>query len=189
VIGDLQVAGYDFRMPRTIEFPLPIKADKLTRVIRIRGVDVYVHWTVFVIWAVLLFNAVSKPILCLVALSCYTGVILIHECGHMIAAQRLHTQVYSIELYPIFGFCRFEVPWSRFAYCVIAWGGVLAQAIIAIPVTAWLVGVGYSSLEPVNAAMVLLGPFSLFVAATNLLPVGKLDGVVAWGLLPELFRR
>jgi hypothetical protein len=176
-------------MPRTVELPLPIKVDRLTRIVRIRGVDVYVHWTLIVIWAVILLNASSKPVLALVGLCCYTGVILIHECGHLVAAQRLHCTVFSIELYPIFGVCRFQVPWSRFDHCVIAWGGVLAQAVVAIPVTAWLITVGYSSLQPVNATLVLLGPFSLLVAATNLVPTGNRDGIVAWGLLPELFSR
>jgi hypothetical protein len=176
-------------MPRNLEFPLPIKVDKLTRILRIRGVDVYVHWTLIVIWAVLLFNAISKPLLCLVALFCYTGVILIHECGHLIAAQKLHTTVYSIELYPICGVCRFAAPWSRLDHCVIAWGGVAAQAVVAIPAILWLSIFGYSNLQPINAAIVLLGPFSLFIAAMNLLPTGNLDGKVAWGLLPALIHR
>ena len=176
-------------MPRNIEFPLPIKLDKLTRIVRIRGVDVCLHWTLIVIWAVILLNAIHAPLLSLVGLCCYTAVLLIHECGHLIAAQKLNCQVYSIELYPNFGICRFEVPWSRFEHCVIAWGGVIAQAIVAIPFVIWLAIFGYSSFQPSNAAMVLLGIFSLFVAAFNLLPIGHLDGAVAWGLLPALFRR
>jgi membrane-associated protease RseP (regulator of RpoE activity) len=60
---------------------------------------------------------------------------------------------------------------------------------VAIPAVAWLAIFGYSALQPINAAIVLLGPFSLFIAAMNLMPTGNLDGKVAWGLLPELIHR
>ena len=149
----------------------------------------YLHWTVLVVWAVILLNAISNPVLSLVGLFCYTGVLLIHEWGHLIAAQRLNCRVYSIELYPFFRFIRFEIPWSHVDHCVIAWGGVVAQAVIAIPLLIWLAVFGYSSVQPANAVIVILGIFSLFVAAFNLLPIRNLDGNVAWGLLPALMHR
>jgi len=31
--------------------------------------------------------------------------------------------------------------------------------------------------------------YSLVVAAFNLLPMGRLDGVLAWGIVPEFIRR
>ncbi len=52
------------------------------------------------------------------------ALMLLHESGHMLAAHNKGCQVLGIELYPIFGLCRFEAPWSRFDHCVIAWGGV-----------------------------------------------------------------
>jgi len=101
------------------------------RVMRVKGVDVNVHWTVFVVGAIILLNAGRKPVLTLVGLLCYLSVLLIHECGHLIAAQRRGSQVLEIRLYPIHGKCVFETPWSRFDHCVIAWGGVIAQAVVA----------------------------------------------------------
>jgi Zn-dependent protease len=107
----------------------------------------------------------------------------------MIAAHRKGCRVEKIELYPICGFCYFELPWSRIDKAVIAWGGVLAQAVVAIPLAGYLVVFGYTRFEPLNVALALLGPFSLAVAVINLLPISQLDGTVAWDLIPALFQR
>ncbi len=40
-----------------------------------------------------------------------------------------------------------------------------------------------------NAALAILGFFSLCTAAFNLLPIRPLDASIAWGLLPALFKR
>src|SRR4051812_30628007 len=116
-------------MPRAIRIPTPIEAKKLTRVMQIRGTDVFVHWSVFLIVAIMLAGVVRRPIVTLVALVAYFGVLLIHESGHLIAAQLKHCNVSSIELYPIFGLTYFQAPWSRLDHCVIAWVGVIAQVI------------------------------------------------------------
>lgn len=97
-------------MARMIEFPNPIRIDRLTMVFRVKGVAVFVHWTVFLIGAIMVYATRHNPWVTLTAGSSYLGLLLLHECGHMIAAHRRHTPVSSIELYPIFGFCRFEIP-------------------------------------------------------------------------------
>ncbi len=176
-------------MSKTFQIPTPIRLDKLTRVMQIKGVDVYVHWTVFLIAAVMLANTYRRPVLTLVGMSAWLGLILIHECGHLIAAQWRHCEVLSIELYPIHGFCRFEMPWLRFDHCLIAWGGVVAQAVVAIPLVAYVLIFGYTRFQPLNAILAILGFYSLAVAAFNLLPAGRLDGMTAWGLIPEWVRR
>jgi len=58
---------------------------------RIRGVDVYVHWTVFLI------AAVMRPTRSAGSVDFgrderLAGLILIHECGHLIAAQWRHAR-------------------------------------------------------------------------------------------------
>jgi hypothetical protein len=68
------------------------------------------HWSVLVIGTLL--GAIERPVETIAAWSAYFGVILIHECGHMIAAQRKRCEVFSIELYPNHGFVRFRSPWS-----------------------------------------------------------------------------
>jgi len=165
------------------------KLNKLFEVMEIRGVKVFVHWSVFLIGGIILLGAFEEPLLAITVLGAYYGLILLHECGHMIAAQRKECAVWSIELYPIWGITRFGEPYSRYDHCVIAWGGVLAQAIVAVPLVVWVEVFGYTRFQPVNAIFAILGFFSLSVVAFNLLPIRPLDGAIAWGLLPALFKR
>jgi hypothetical protein len=118
---------------KSIRVPTPIRLEPLTLIVQIDRVDVYVHWTVFAIAALILVNAVHRPVLALVGGVCYMGMLFIHEWGHVIAAHKRGSKVLSVKLYPIFGLTQFETPWSRFDHCVIAWGGVLAQMVVALP--------------------------------------------------------
>jgi Zn-dependent protease len=156
---------------------------------RVKGVDVSVHWSVLVIAALILCSALRRPVMAVVGLTAYLSVLLIHECGHLIVAHQRRCAVFGIELYPIYGITRFETPWSRFDHCVIAWGGVLAQMIVALPLVAWVAIFGYTRFEPVNVVLALLGFFSLGVAVFNLLPFPPLDGITAWGIVPALIQR
>jgi Zn-dependent protease len=161
---------------------------RLHEVMRIRDVPVLVHWSVFVVSVLLILYATKRPLIALVGLLCYWSVLLIHECGHMVFAQRKGCKVFSIELYPICGFCRFQQPWLRIDHCVIAWGGVLAQLLVGLPIVACVAVFGDTRSETVNTALTILGGYSVFVALLNLLPIRPLDGSVAWGLVPEFLR-
>lgn len=174
---------------KIVEIPNLIKIDNLTEIMRIRGVSVYVHWSVLLIAGLILVNMIHHPVGSLVALASYIGVLLIHESGHLIAAQWMRCEVLSIQLYPIFGITKFETPWSKFDHCIIAWGGVIAQVVVAIPVVGWVILFGYTRFEPINALLALLGFFSLGIAAFNLLPIAPLDGTIAWAIIPEFIKR
>jgi Zn-dependent protease len=176
-------------MPRLIQFPRIIKFDTMTLVVKLRGVDVYVHWTVLVVGILMIYATIRQPWVTLAAGLSWLALMLLHESGHMVAAQRKHCQVLSIELYPIFGLCRFEIPWSRYDHCVIAWGGVIAQLLVAIPLMAGVELFGYSRFNPVNVALFIFGQYSLVVAVFNLLPVRGLDGAMAWRIIPEAIKR
>ena len=181
--------GVPKRMKLAVKIARPLRLAKLTELMRVNGVSVYVHWSVLVIVALMLFNALRRPLLVLVGATAWLSIMLIHECGHMIAARRRGSAVFCIELYPIFGITRFQNPWSQFDHCVIAWGGVLAQAAIGIPLALWVALVGYTRFEPVNAVLALLGFYNLCIAAFNLIPVAPLDGAIAWQIVPAFIRR
>jgi stage IV sporulation protein FB len=166
-----------------------MKIRKLTEIMQIRGVRVYAHWSVLLIGTLILFGALERPAETLAAWTAYFSVILIHECGHMIAAHRKGYEVTAIELYPIHGFARYQEPWSRYDHAVIAWGGVVAQAAVAVPLVTWVAIFGFTRSDAVNVAIGVLGYFSLIVAAFNLVPVPPLDGAKAWYLIPELIKR
>lgn len=176
-------------MPKFIQWTNPIRLQKLSHVAKIRGADVYVHWTVFAIAGFMILGALRRPALTLIGLFSYLAVLLVHETGHLLAAQARRSEVLSIKLYPVFGITYFETPWSRLDHCIIAWGGVLAQAVVAIPLILWVELFGFTRFEPLNAVFAILGYFSIGVALFNLLPVPPLDGATAWGLFPALFDR
>jgi hypothetical protein len=73
-------------MPAAIEFTKPRELSKLTGIMKIRGVRVYVHWSVFLIVVIMLLNAGRKPVLTLAGIVSYLGVILLHETGHLVVA-------------------------------------------------------------------------------------------------------
>jgi Zn-dependent protease len=171
---------------RSIRFP---KLNKLFEVMEIRGVKVFVHWSVLLIGAIMLLGAFDGPSLAFAVLGAYYGVILLHECGHMVAAQRRGCAVWSIELYPIWGITRFGEPYSRYDHCIIAWGGVLAQGLVAVPLIVCVELFGYTRFQAINAILAMFGFFSLSTIVFNLIPVRPLDGAIAWGLLPALFKR
>jgi len=166
-----------------------LRIDRMTHFGRIDRVDVYVHWSVLLIAFIMLLGVARQPVQTLVGICCWMGVMFLHECGHLFAAKHRHSAVYAIELYPIFGLTRFETPWSRFDHAVIAWGGVLAQALVAIPVVLWIKFLGYTPFNAANEVLVLFGFFSLGVAAFNLLPIRGLDGSMAWQIFPAWFER
>ena len=162
---------------------------KFTEIMEINGVPVYAHWSLLLIGAVILIAAIERPAETLAAWASFFGVILIHECGHMIVAQRKGYQVLSMELYPLLGFVCFQEPWSRYDSALIAWGGVAAQAVVAVPLVIFVTIFGFTRSDAVNVAMGILGYYSLLTAAFNLIPVRPLDGAKAWYLIPELVKR
>jgi membrane-associated protease RseP (regulator of RpoE activity) len=165
------------------------KLNKLFEVMEIKRVKVFVHWSVLLIGALILLGAFEEPLLAFTVLGAYYGVILLHECGHMLAARRKGCAVWSIELYPLWGITRFGEPYSRYDLCIIAWGGVVAQALIAVPLIVWTELFGYTRFQAINAILAIFGFFSLSTVVFNLLPIRPLDGAIAWGLLPALFKR
>ena len=157
-------------------------------VTRISGATVYVHWSVVVITALMMLSAVENAAVTLFAVAAYLGVLLLHEWGHLVAARRSGCAVWSIELYPLHGFTRCSPPSTHYAACVIAWGGVLAQLAVAVPLILWASVLGLTPIGLVNALIVMFG-FSAVIAVVNLLPGSRLDGATAWQILPYLLRR
>jgi stage IV sporulation protein FB len=169
--------------------PESIKLGRLTRIARISRVDIYMHWSTFLICALILLGALRKPLQTLVGLTGYLAILIVHDSGHLIIARRRGYDALSIELYPVFGIARFERPRSRFDRALIAWGGVLAQTIVSLPIALYVAAFGYTPWETLNTALAILGAASLCIAAFNLLPFRPLDGSVAWDLIPAFFER
>ena len=165
------------------------KFNKQIEIMAIAGVRVFAHVSVLMIGALILLLGWQYPLISLAKMVSYFAIILLHEVGHMVAAQRKHCYVSSIELYPFWGVTHFSEPYSRLDHCVIAWAGVAAQAIVAVPLIVCVKLFGYTPFDFLNELLNVLGFYSMVIAAFNLLPVAPLDGKIAWGLFPALRRR
>jgi Zn-dependent protease len=162
---------------------------RITHVAQVCGVDVYVHWSIFAFAVVFLAGTTRQLTSTLIGMAAYLALLILHESGHLFMARRRGYQAFSMALYPIFGLASFEAPDSRIDRALIAWGGVLAQAVVAVPLTLYIILAGYTPFEPINAALVILGGYSLLVAAFNLLPIRPLDGSRAWDIIPAWFEQ
>ncbi len=176
-------------MPKLVTFNRRIRFKRLTEIMRVQGVPVYIHWSVFLVAAFFIAASLRSPWMAMIGGTCWMGIILLHECGHLIAARRKKYYVHEIELYPLWGITFYDCPWSRVDRAVVAWGGVSAQMVVAVPCIAWILTFGYTGFQPVNLVLAFCGFYSLMVAAFNLLPVSPLDGSKAWDLFPALYLR
>ena len=162
---------------------------RFSQVGHIRGIEVNFHWSVFVICAFLLLTSFRKPAEALALILAYLALLLVHESGHLMVAEWRGSQPLSIEIYPIYGLAHFTTPNSRFDHSLIAWGGVAAQLVVALPFLAWVALFGYTQYEAINRVLVILGYFSIAMAIFNLLPIPPLDGATAWQLIPASYER
>ena len=159
---------------------------------RVGGVPVHIHWTLVAACAVVLLGSLGSlghAAGALVAIVAYFATMLLHEWGHVVIGRRHMCRAFGIELYPLVGVTRLELPRTRYARCAIAWGGILFQGAVGLPMVAWIKLVGYTPLEVLNAFMAVFGFLSVVMIILNLAPVPPLDGATAWGIVPFLLQR
>ena len=158
------------------------------KLVRIAGIDVYVHATFFMLvaWIALLHWNASQN---LVAVTQGVGFILalfacvvLHEFGHALTAARYGIRTRDITLLPIGGLARLErMPDVPLQELWVALAGPAVNVVIAIVLVAWLqVSGGW---DPVERISVATGDFTerimlanVFLAAFNLLPAFPMDG-------------
>ncbi len=149
---------------------------------RIRGVPVRAHWTLPL--GLLMFSGGQ------IAPGLWLGillVILLHEAGHAFLVRQRGMVNAGIDVHGFGGVCRWVGRPSEKDRAIVAWGGVLAQALLLA--VAWPLRL----LAPIDAPFVadLLEAFTVtngIILLFNLVPFGGLDGVRAWPLLGMLWR-
>ncbi len=113
------------------------------------------------------------------------AVIFVHESGHAFLARHYHLRVESIDITGFGGVCRLRGDPTSKEASVVAWGGVIAQAlllIVAVLVRGFIHVITFGLLDGVWDALITT---NLVVIGINLLPIAPLDGAMAW----RLFRR
>lgn len=110
------------------------------------------------------------------------ALLLLHELGHALLVRRVGLTLLGIDLSGLGGRCRFAGEPTPRQRAVVAWGGVLAQALVLAP--ALLVRLAFD--VPPGLGVDLLDALvraNLILIALNLLPVPPLDGAEAWRLV------
>jgi Zn-dependent protease len=159
---------------------------------RIDGIPIHIHWSLLALSSLIVVSSLGSlahAVGAVVALLAYFASMLLHEWGHVFFARRHLCTVYGIELYPLVGVTRLQLPPTRYAHCVVAWGGLLFQAAVGLPMVAWIKLVGYTPIEVLNAFMAVFGFLSILMIVLNLVPIPPLDGATAWGIVPLLLHR
>ncbi len=157
--------------------------------LRIVGAPVHAHWSALVVAGGLLAGSIKEPFSALTIICSYFGVILLHESGHAYFAQRLGCRPINIYLSFIHGVCEYQAPDSFKDECIIAWGGVSAQLVVAIPLIVLAQTTSLSELPILGILMVFLGYINILIAIVNLAPAKGLDGAIAWRLIPLLIKQ
>lgn len=118
----------------------------------------------------------------------FLGLVLAHELGHAWMVRRAGCQVVSIDAHGLGGQCAWRGNPTAVERSAIAWGGVLAQAIIGVIATIVFTFVepGFGWLRQVQVALIST---NIAMIVLNLLPIPPLDGAEAWALFPALYRR
>lgn len=147
---------------------------------RWRGIPVDAHWTLLL--TAFVFGGFRwVPVFWLG----FAIVILIHELGHAVLVRRNRLWVDGIVIHGLGGECRYGGRVTERQEAVIAWGGVLAQALLYIATRLVVAVLGYPRSWIAGELYMAFGYANLIVAAFNLIPYGRLDGAKAWPLLGQ----
>lgn len=152
------------------------------------GVPILVHWSVPALCLFLLGTWIDAFPAAVAAIASYAAMLLTHELGHQWLAHRRGCRVFAVEIYPLHARCVYE-PYVRLDEAVVAWGGFLAQFVVAIPFAGYVLAFGYTRFEPLNAVLAILGFIGPSIAVLNMIPVAPLDGHRAWSAIPGLLSR
>jgi len=125
----------------------------------------------------------NSPIHSIIFVISYFSILVIHEYGHGYVASKLGYQVHEIKLSFVHGLCLTELPKSEIDQIKIAWGGPLAQMIVAGPIII-LSNIEFLSDNTYLASVfIYLGYLNLLLALVNLIPIKEMDGYIAWKII------
>jgi Zn-dependent protease len=155
----------------------------------VKGVPVLFHWSLF-LWLPIYMAQGASPLRLALSFAAFVMLMAAHEAGHALVARRLHVRVHAIKLFMMHGLCEFDLPEYKIDHILIAWGGVLAQAVVFAVV--FLLDLSLAHVLPYADAMlqpmlVVFIPVNCFVAMFNLIPLKGLDGFLAWRIVPWLW--
>lgn len=151
---------------------------------RIAGAPVRLHWSI-PIGALVLGRFRFVPWFWV----SFLALVLVHEAGHAAMVRAARARVVSIDAHGAGGVCHWEGNVSPIWRSLIAWGGVLAQALLLAGAYAYLFAFGPPQTAMGAGLADALTDGNLWLMAVNLIPIPGFDGAEAWPLFPALVRR
>jgi Zn-dependent protease/ATP-dependent Clp protease adapter protein ClpS/predicted RNA-binding Zn-ribbon protein involved in translation (DUF1610 family) len=151
------------------------------RIFSVAGIDVYLHWTWFLVALIMFQNPIGKydsPIWNVVEYLSLFGIVLLHEFGHALACRQVGGRADTIMLWPLGGVAFVSPPPRPGAVLWSIAAGPLVNVIL-VPITVVTV---YPDFDFRNAAsdpqrfMQVLTYINGFLLIFNMLPVYPLDG-------------
>jgi stage IV sporulation protein FB len=161
---------------------VPVMPQGLWQIAKWKGVPILLHWSVLLalLWFGYRYQRIAPALLTFFG---FLALLLIHELGHAIAARARKVAVFGIRLYLLHGVCSHAMPHRERDHVFIAWGGVLAQAVVLVVavvvslILARTSPAAEAALDPLFRVLIL---GNILMIAINLLPVAPLDGHMAW---------
>lgn len=155
-------------MSQSLRIGHSLRSGKSLKIGRVRGITVRLHWSWLV--AAGIFALADNPLLLyLVAL---LPIVLLHELGHGVAAQRFGLHVVDITIWPLGGFARMtRIPEDARIEGWIAMAGPAVNLALAALAAPFMLIAG-----PIGVFAKILCLVNLLLGATNLLPAFPLDG-------------
>src|SRR5256885_182025 len=150
------------------------------RIFSIAGIDVYLHWTWFLVAMIMLQNPIGKynsPIWNAIEYLSLFGIVLLHEFGHALACRQVGGRADTIMLWPLGGVAFVSPPPRPGAVLWSIAAGPLVNVIL-IPVTflPMLFLRGENVASDLQEYLRHLATINLVLLVFNMLPVYPLDG-------------
>ncbi len=149
---------------------------------RVRGVPLRLHWTL-PLGALLLSGGRFEPGL-------WLGIVLVialHEAGHALVVHRVGLVNLGVDLTGFGGRCVWAGHPTPIQRALVAWGGVLAQLALLVPMIAVSLLVDLPARGFLADLVEAFTRANAFLIVVNLLPIQPLDGAEAWPLLRHLW--
>ncbi len=150
---------------------MPLVQNGSLRLGKVNRVPVLIHWT----WplGMLWLCGGFRPVMW----AAFAFIVLVHEFGHAFWVRRFRLRVSVILVHGFGGECRYRGDPSSGERAVIAWGGVMAQAIVLFAALA--VSPFVTTAQGRGLCEFFIWS-NLWMIGFNLLPIAPLDGAEAW---------
>lgn len=150
---------------------------------RWRGTAVRLHVLAPVVWLLYVSNFPGAQ--WVGALLGLVTLVFIHELGHAVLVRRYRGSVVALDFLPFGGECAWQGSVTLLGTSVIAWGGVLAQAVLLAATEGALLVLGHPEAPLLDGFVHMLTVSNVYMIVLNLLPIPPLDGSRAWAIVPR----